>query len=175
MYSEHRKDGSWTPEFQLAELPYRGGELSMVLLLPGTHDGLPALEAKLSAKALAGWLDEAQDATENMICLPKFRIETEAMMLNKPLQQLGMVDAFDRDLANFRGLHTSPDRLFVNFVVQKAFVDVNEEGTEAAAATAVGITRTSASVGFVVDRPFLFLIRDTRHGTILFLGRVQKP
>ncbi|MBN9520769.1 serpin family protein [bacterium] len=174
-YVEPRTDGKWGAEFQVAELPYKGGELSMVVLLPGTHDGLPALEAKLTADALAGWLAKAKDAGEADLDLPKFRIETDAMMLKDPLQQLGMVAAFDPFAADFTGLHTGGEQLFVDFVVQKAFVDVNEEGTEAAAATAVGVRGDSARRGFQADHPFLFLIRDTQRGTILFLGRVEKP
>jgi serpin B len=176
-YVEAGQPGRWEPEFQVGELPYKGGELSMVVLLPGKHDGLPALEAKLSADALAGWLAQAQDANDIDLFLPKFRLETDAMLLMEPLKQLGMRAAFDPDAADFTGLHTGGEQLYVSFVVQKAFVDVSEEGTEAAAATAVGITKVSATLQphFRVDRPFLFLIRDTKHGTILFMGRVQKP
>ena len=167
------------PEFQVAELPYKGGELSMVVLLPGKHDGLPALEAKLTAEALAGWLAKADDAKEMHIYLPKFRLETESMMLKEPLQQLGMTAAFDRNAADFTGLRSSKEQLYVDFVVQKAFVDVNEEGTEAAAATAVDMAANTskefARLDFRADHPFLFLIRDTRHGTILFMGRFQQP
>jgi serpin B len=163
------------PELQVAELPYKGGELSMVVLLPGKHDGLPALEKKLSADALAGWLAKAHDARGTDLYLPKFRLETDAMMLKESLQQLGMSAAFDPSAADFTGLHTGTERLYVDFVVQKAFVDVNEEGTEAAAATGVGLRAISASLDFRADRPFLFLIWDAKRGTILFMGRVQKP
>jgi serpin B len=176
----HRKGGFkryGQPEFQVAELPYKGGELSMVILLPGKHDGLPALEAKLSAEALSTWLAKALDAKETGLAIPKFRMETAAMMLNEPLQTLGMTLAFDPDKADFTGLHSGNEQLFVSFVVQKAFVEVNEEGTEAAAATAVGFKNVSATIttDFVADHPFLYLIRDTKHGTILFMGRMLKP
>jgi serpin B len=174
LYSEIRAESRWLPEFQVAELPYKGGELSMVILLPGKHDGLPALEAKLSAEALSNWLAKANDAHDADLSLPKFRIETDAMMLKEPLQKLGMNEAFT-PAADFTGLHTGTEQLFVASVVQKAFVDVNEEGTEAAAATAVEVKTMSAKLGFVANHPFLFLIRDTKHGTILFMGRVQKP
>ena len=175
MYVEARPDGRFQPEFQVAELPYKGGELSMVVLLPGQHDGLPALEAKLTRDALAGWLTQAQEVGDADLFLPKFRIETDAMMLREPLQKLGLVAAFDPAAADFTGLHTGGEQLFLDFVVQKAFVDVNEEGTEAAAATAVGGREVSARLGFQATHPFLFLIRDTRRGTILFMGRVEKP
>ena len=170
-----QRAGRWEPEFQIAELPYKGDELSMVVLVPGKHDGLPALETQLSATALDGWLTKAQDANKTGLSLPKFRIETDAMMLKEPLQALGMRRAFDPAGADFSGMHTSAETLFVDFVVQKAFVDVNEEGTEAAAATAVGLAKTAAKLDFRADRPFLFLIRDTKRGTILFMGRVLKP
>lgn len=172
---EARTEGRFEVEFQVAELPYKGDEVSMVVLLPGKHDGLPALEKKLSADALAGWLAKATDAKHADLYLPKFRIETDAMMLKGSLKKLGMVAAFDPAAADLTGLHTGTEQLYVDFVVQKAFVDVNEEGTEAAAATAVGAVETSGSLDFRADRPFLFLIRDARHGTILFLGRVLKP
>ncbi len=175
MYVETRPDGRFEPEFQVAELPYKGGELSMVVLLPGKRDGLPALEAKLTPDDLAGWLTKARDAGDADILLPKFRIEADSMMLKEPLQKLGMLAAFDQGKANFTGLHAGGEQLFLDFVVQKAFVDVNEEGTEAAAATGVGVRLTSARLGFQATHPFVFLIRDTRHGTILFMGRVEKP
>ncbi|QJW95892.1 serpin family protein [Frigoriglobus tundricola] len=160
-----QRAGRWEPEFQVAELPYKGAELSMVVLVPGTHDGLPALEARLSAPALDGWLIKAQNANDTGLYLPKFKLETGAMMMREPLQALGMRRAFDPAGADFTGMHTSTEALFVNFVVQKAFVDVNEEGTEAAAATAVGLMKTAAKLDFRADRPFLFLIRDVKHGT----------
>jgi serpin B len=175
LFTQPGKDGAWQPEFQVAELPYRGGELSMVVLLPGKPDGLPALEAKLTPDTLATWLKEAKEAKDLDLYLPKFKIETESMMLKDSLQKLGMVDAFDPARADFGGLHTGGEQLFVSFVVQKAFVDVNEKGTEAAAATAVGIQAVAAKPEFRADRPFLFLIRDTKRGTILFLGRFAKP
>jgi serpin B len=175
MYVEARPDRRFEPELQVAELPYKGGELSMVVLLPGKHDGLPPLEAKLTLDALAGWLTKAKEVTDADIFLPKFRIEADAMTLNEPLQKLGLVAAFDPAAADFTGLHTGGEQLFLDVVVQKAFVDVNEEGTEAAAATAVGAREESARLGFQATHPFLFLIRDTRHGTILFMGRVEKP
>jgi serpin B len=164
------------PELQVAELPYHGGELSMVVMLPGKHDGLAALESKLAGSALHEWLRNAADAKKDTpIVIPKFHIETNAMMLKGSLQKLGMLMAFDPDQADFKGMHTGPEQLYVDFVVQKAFVDVNEEGTEAAAATAVAVRAKSATLEFRADRPFLFLIRDVKHGTILFLGRVMNP
>ena len=96
------------------------------------------------------------------------------MLLNEALQKLGMVEAFSADRADFSGMAADP--LHVAAVVQKAFVDVNEVGTEAAAATGVVMqARSTGAPPFRADRPFLFLIRDVNHGTILFMGRVMNP
>ena len=169
--------------FTMAELPYRGGDLAMVLLAPQRPDGLAALETKLSTAKLTAWV--AGLATRKMhVVLPKFRLETNYAM--KPtLQAMGMVRAFQSagpKGADFSGMNLShrPD-LYISKVLHKAFVDVNEEGTEAAAATAVVMARERAVVRepfvptFKADRPFLFLIRDTHSGTVLFLGRVMNP
>jgi serpin B len=173
-YVEPGPKGRWEPEFEVAELPYRGGELSMVVLLPGKHNGIPSLETKLSAASLADWLAKAHDATaSDMLFLPRFRIETPEMPFKEPLQKLGMLAAFDPTTADFAGLSTSAETLHIGLIVQKAFVEVNEEGTEGAAATAV--TTKKGGDDFRADRPFLFLIRDVKHGTILFMGRVMNP
>ena len=161
--------------FQVAEIPYRGGELSMVVILPGKHDGLPALEANVSAESLTSWLSQAIDVKSVGLQIPKFRVETDVMKLKEPLQKLGMVDAFIDGVADFSGMGGAPGDLHVSAVEHKAFVDVNEEGTEAAAATAVIVRENSATTPFRADHPFLFLIRDVQHGTILFMGRVVNP
>jgi serpin B len=154
-------------------LPYSGGELSMILLLPKLPDGLPALEKQLSPKVLAEWLANTEQY-EVDVSLPKFRFD-RTYDLPGPLASLGMVDVFDREKADLSGM-TSAEKLYVSAVAHKAFVEVNEEGTEAAAATAVV---SSAAFGFppafYADQPFLFLIRDAKRGTILFMGRVMNP
>ena len=172
------KDG-----FTMVELPYRAGGLAMVVLAPQSPDGLAALEAKLTPEKLAAWVTGLAKRKVHVV-LPKFRLETNYRM--KPtLKAMGMVSAFapgGPKGADFSGMNVSrrPD-LYISAVIHKAFVDVNEEGTEAAAATAVVMTLKSARFRapfvptFKADRPFLFLIRDTRSGTILFLGRVTNP
>jgi serpin B len=161
---------------QLAEIPYRGGELSMVIVLPGKHDGLPDLEARLTPDALTEWLRNAADVSKSMdLMIPKFRLETAVMKLKEPLGKLGMSSAFMDGVADFSGMAGSPGGMYIHDVVQKALVDVNEEGTEATAATAVVMRAESATTPFRADRPFLFLIRDVKHGTILFMGRVTDP
>ncbi|MFO0851592.1 MAG: serpin family protein [Gemmataceae bacterium] len=171
-----RTAGQWQPDFWSAELPYKGGETSMVLLVPGKPDGLPALENKLTPEALAGWLAAMHDAGNAYLSLPKFKIETAGPQYqhNSRLSKLGMPAAFIDGKADFTEM-TTAERLFIGFVVQKAFVEVNEEGTEAAAATAVGMKAVSAPPSYQADRPFLFLIRHQPTGAILFIGRYEKP
>ncbi len=157
-------------DVQVLELPYAGEALSMVVLLPREPDGLPALEKSLDARKLADWLAKLRPRTVR-VALPRFKMTSE-FQLNEVLQAMGMRDAFAE--ADFSGMTGARD-LFIGAVVHKAFVDVNEEGTEAAAATAVVMLRSSLPPPFRADHPFLFLIRDTRSGSILFLGRVINP
>ena len=166
-YAEH--DG-----IKMVELPYKGGELSMVVILPKLPDGLPALEKQLTPDRLAKWLAGLRDRAQLGVLLPKFKIESRYELVG-PLKALGMTDAFDEKRADFTGMAAqSPGR--ISSVTHKAFVDVNEEGTEAAAATAVVVSEPSAHpLPFNADHPFLFFIRDVKHGTILFMGRVTKP
>lgn len=171
-----RIQGRSEPEFWVAELPYKEGEVSMVLVVPGTHDGLPALERKLTPDALAAWLAAMRDANGFHLSMPKFKIETADphYLHNDQLIRSGMPTAFDGKKADFTGMTTAA-RLCIGFVLQKAFVEVNEEGTEAAAATAVGMNPDSGPPSFLADRPFLFLIRHVPTGAILFVGRYETP
>jgi serpin B len=155
----------------MVELPYRGGELSMVVILPRLPDGLPAVEEKLDAKTLAAWLADLRDRGPLEVSLPRFRVESR-FELPEPLEALGMKLAFGA--ADFGGM-SSPPPGWITAVAHKAFVEVNEEGTEAAAATAVVIGDSAFPPPFYADHPFLFLIRDAKRGTILFLGRVMNP
>lgn len=161
----------------LLELPYAGGGLSMVIVLPKARDGLPALEQGLSAARLSRWLDslDGAAAAELAVALPRFKM-TYSAELTKPLGQLGMVSAFSEHEADLSLIDGRRD-LSVSAVLHKAFVDVNEEGTEAAAATGIAVATFSVerSRDFLVDHPFLFLIRDTATGGLLFLGRVADP
>jgi serine protease inhibitor len=166
--------------FQIAELPYKGKELSMVLVVPQDLDGLAAVEKQLTAETVAAWLG-AIEAREMHVAMPKFRLETDYKM--KPtLEALGMSQAFDSEKATLDGMVTAGSAgLFISGVIHKAFVEVTEKGTEAAAATAVfGIfgaaPRTRPFTPTIrADRPFLFAIRDVQTGTILFLGRFIDP
>lgn len=156
------------------ELPYENHELSMIILMPKKADGLADLEKRLTAIQLKTWLNKLRDHLVQ-ITLPKFKVTAE-FHLNSVLKQLGMKDAFERQKADFSGM-TTREKLFISHVVHKAFVDVNEAGTEAAASTAVVMERLSLPPRgvFNADHPFLFLIRDAKTGSILFMGRVVDP
>jgi serpin B len=160
-------------DFQVLGLPYQGDRLAMVVLLPKAKDGLAALEASLSAEKLTDWLGKLHRRKVE-VALPRFKTTAE-FSLKDTLVAMGMTDAFGD--ADFSGMTGAKD-LFISAVIHKAFVDVNEEGTEAAAATAV-VMRPLNGGGpppvFRADHPFLFLIRDTKTGSILFLGRILDP
>ena len=160
---------------QVISLPYMGGDISMIVILPKAVNGLAAVEAGLDAQALNTCL--ASLAQRNVeLALPKFRVESE-FSLSDTLAAMGMPAAFDPNVANFSGMDGTRN-LYISFVIHKAFVQIDEEGTEAAASTAAGMGTTSAPsepVAFRADHPFLFLIRDNSSGAILFVGRVADP
>jgi serpin B len=159
---------------QALELPYRGGEVSMVVLLPRKADGLADLEKSLSAEKLAEWIGKSGYADDLRVTLPKFTT-TSRFDLGEALKKLGMTDAFDPAAADFSGL-TEKEKLAIAKVIHKAFVQVDEEGTKAAAATAVVIAKPSPPPpSFTADHPFTFVIRDTKTGGILFMGRITDP
>jgi len=160
--------------FQALEMPYVGKDLSMVVLLPKKVDGLADLEKSLTPANLGRWLKGLR-SKEVQVALPRFKM-TSAFQLKETLSSLGMPLAFSRR-ADFSGINGGKEPLFISAVVHKAFVDVNEQGTEAAAATGVVVGTTSARVTpeFRADRPFVFLIRDKRSDSVLFLGRVVNP
>lgn len=159
----------------ILELPYRGNRLTMVVLLPDSVDGLSGLESQLSGAQAEAWLSSLRPSKVNVF-LPRFRVASR-FILNEPLQAMGMTSAFRSD-ADFSGMTGRRD-LFIGVVVHKGYVDVKEEGTEAAAATAVVVTRSFGEVGrkpvFRADHPFVFLIRDKDTSSILFLGRIEDP
>ncbi len=164
--------------FQVLELRYRGGDLSMVVLLPKRHDGLAALESMFTPEALDRWIGGMKKRKVNVF-LPKFKMET-TYKLPKMLSAMGMPAAFGP--GGFTGVSDSAAArlLYISEVVHKAFIDVNEQGTEAAAATGVTMTIVSARIDpptptFRADRPFIFAIRHNQTGSILFLSRMANP
>lgn len=159
--------------YQAVELPYDGRELSMVILLPEAGK-FEAFEDSLDAERVDAVLDDLE-YREVALTMPKFEFESD-FGLKDILSTLGMSAAFSND-ADFSGM-TGDRELFITDVIHKAFVAVDEEGTEAAAATAVVVGLLSAPpepIKVAVDRPFIFLIRDIETGTILFVGRVLDP
>lgn len=171
------------PGAQVLEMPYRGGEIAMTIVLPTERMGLAAIERELDADRLAKWI-AALGKERVAVSLPKFRVEPGSISMTDHLRALGMPLAFDPQRADFDGMaprDASQDALYVSDVFHKAFVEVDEDGTQAAAASAVVMTMRSASmfarhsVVFNADHPFLFLIRDTRSGAILFMGRLVDP
>jgi serpin B len=161
--------------FQALELPYKGNTLAMVIVLPKSVDGLAALESAMTLETLDTLLKPLSPRRVR-VSLPKFKLTGE-FKLNQVLSDLGMPSAFESS-ADFSGMTGTRD-LAISAVVHKAFVAVEEKGTEAAAATAVVMGRAVMHVPpptvFRADHPFVFLIRDVRTGSILFLGRLVRP
>ncbi len=174
--------------FTMIELPYKGGDLAMTIVLPRTVDGLGAVESALSADAVDGWVKRLEARMVDT-AMPKFKVEYE-QELSRALQALGMKRAFVSpglpDAADFGGMSASTDpaqQLYIGLVQHKAWVEVTEKGTEAAAAMAVAM-RAGAAMRreetvpfhpvFRADHPFVFMIRDTRSGVVLFMGRVTR-
>jgi len=159
--------------YQAVELPYDGRELSMVIILPG--DGqFETFESAMDYQMIKGIISDLENQQVNLT-MPKFEFESE-FSLKKVLTAMGMPVAFSPD-ADFSGMTGKRD-LFIDSVLHKAFVSVDEAGTEAAAATAVIMTLTAVPappVEVTVERPFIFLIRDIETGAILFIGRVMNP
>ncbi len=162
---------------KLLELPYGNRDLATIVLLPDAVDGLEALEQRLSRESLTRWTAALQ-RRKVAVDLPRFKLTSE-FSLSSTLTAMGMPLAFDATRADFSGM-SSEEHLAISAVLHKAFVDVNEEGTEAAAATGVVITaravmRPTEPAVFRADHPFLFLIVDQRTGSLLFLGRLVNP
>jgi serpin B len=172
-----QKDG-----LKALELPYKGGQMSMLVILPDALDGVRALEASLTAERLDA-LVQSLSPVRVSVSLPKFEVDpTGSLPLGEVLQKMGMTDAFSGATADFTGIAKPArpaDRLFLSQVFHKAFVKVDEKGTEAAAATAAVMERAAAMperlAEFKADHPFLFFIRDNASGMVLFMGRVADP
>lgn len=163
-------------DFQGLELAYVDEELSMIIFLPKVFDGLGEFEKTLTSENLSKWTAELREQ-KVIVSIPKFKMTSE-FALAGVLKSMGMKDAFSQQKADFSGMNGRRD-LFISAVIHKAYVDVNEEGTEAAAATAVvvGVTsvRPEPTPVFCADHPFVFFIRDNQSGSILFIGRVTNP
>ncbi|MFN8413721.1 MAG: serpin family protein [Anaerolineales bacterium] len=161
--------------YQAIELAYSGQSAAMDIILPD-EGNFDTFEASFNQDVYHKVIQGLQESSSVSVSLPKFQF-TKDFSLSNALQSLGMVDAFDSDNADFSGMTGKKD-LYISNVIHKAFVAVDEKGTEAAAATAVIMEAAGAimpEASFVADRPFIFVIRDTNSGQILFIGRILNP
>ena len=163
---------------QVLELPYQGEDLSMIILLPHVTHGLAKLEESLTHDQLQKALESVSQSHPHKVevSLPRFRL-TQQFLLNNILAKMGATDMFSEFKADFSGITPGPEKIYVSHVIHKAFVEVNEKGTEAAAATGVVMNARMALMNpiFCADHPFLFMICHKKSGAILFMGRVTKP
>jgi serpin B len=157
---------------QVAELPYGAGAWSMVVVLP-REGSASDFAASLTPAVWDSLLTKLSSGGSVELRLPRFKLEYKRT-LNDDLKALGMTQAFSRTGADFSAMSPLGKQLFVTFVTQKTFVEVNEEGTEAAAATGIGVGVTSMPPSMTVDRPFVVAIRERLTGTILFVGVINK-
>lgn len=161
--------------FQTLELPYKGEEVSMLLILPRAADGIKHIEECFAPGNLETCTKGMRKRDVNVF-LPRFKVESTFSSLKRDLAALGLTDAFNAQRADFSGISDQP--LYISDVVHKAFVEVNEKGTEAAAATGIIMRTTSIPAPpktFRADHPFIFLIRENRSGAVLFMGKIINP
>ena len=178
MRQESRFATYFSDEVQMIELPYGDSLFSMTVLMPNDPE-MPIdrfVEESLSAENLNNWrLNLSVGSRDVILQLPKFELEYE-IEYNEILKAMGMELAFDGWEADFSGIaDVSPQNLFISEVKHKTFIRVDEEGTEAAAVTSVGIGITSMPPSIIVDRPFVFIIHERESGTNLFMGKVKNP
>jgi serpin B len=161
-------------ELKALEMDYQGDNLSMLILLPNQNHSLSEVEARLSSAEISDIRSKLARRAVS-VWLPKFSM-TKSEEMSSMLKELGMKSAFDKYTADFSGIN-SREELYISYVFHKAFINVDETGTEAAAATAVVVDATAMEIPleFRADHPFLFLIMDKRTGAILFMGRVEDP
>jgi serpin B len=166
-------------DFSVARFPYGRDKIAMYIFLPQKDVAIDGFTDKLSQSSFDYIISHLSLQRELKVRVPKFKLEYGTKRLNNVLQNLGMNIAFSPNEANFSGIAPlDKGNLFISFVDHKAVIEVNEKGTKAAAATNVGISLTSAPVDthtFFVDRPFFFVIRDDRSGSILFMGKIMNP
>jgi serpin B len=165
-------------DFQAIDLPYGDGDFRMTIFLPRIEKDVNSLIGELNQENWNRWISSFHKR-ELTLQLPKFTLEYE-VKLNDVLRALGMEIAFDSNLANFTKMYKKEQvgaNLYISNVKHKTFVEVNEEGTEAAAVTSVEMTLTSVPIRILmrIDRPFIFAIRESRSGTILFIGKNIEP
>jgi serine protease inhibitor len=161
-------------KLQVVELPYKGNELSMLVLLPNDPENLAEIEDTFTAESFNVFLSKMGE-TEVNVYFPKFKMTWGTFSLNNALAALGMPDAFDFEKANFSGINGKRD-LYISDVFHQAFIEVDEEGTKAAASTGVVSAKYGGfSVVFRANHPFIFMIKDNHSESVLFMGRVMNP
>lgn len=163
-----------TAQFDAVDLPYGNAAYAMTVVLPNDGTSIDAVAASLQSAAWAAWMGQFTDADVDLY-LPRFKLAWERGLI-PDLQALGMREAFVPGGADFTRMSPAGRDLYISVVKQKTYVDVNEEGTEAAAVTNVGISLTSLPVRtpFRVDRPFIFVLRERLSGTVLFTGKIVR-
>ncbi|XP_029471679.1 glia-derived nexin [Rhinatrema bivittatum] len=162
-------NGLW---YNVIELPYHGGSLSMLVAIPIEESTpLSAIIPHISTKTLQSWMTMTQKRVQ--VILPKFSAEAETD-LKEPLKNLGITDMFDQSKANFAKI-TRAEHLHVSHMLQKAKIEVSEDGTKASSATTAILIARSSPSWFIADRPFLFFIRHNPTGAVLFMGQINKP
>lgn len=164
-------------DFKSVELRYKGGDVSMFILLPNKDVSVQKLRKTITAATWDKWM-QSYKSNEVYVQLPKFKVEFSDI-LNTSLKSMGMPDAFDPDKANFSKMVPANLHAFISLVIQKTYMDVNESGTEAAAVTAVvmetAMARMEQPKTFQVDRPFILALRHNPTGELLFLGEIVNP
>jgi serpin B len=163
-----------TEDLKILELDYQGNDVSMIIILP-KENNITLAEKQLSAVNLADLKSRLTETKIDTLQIPKFKLETE-YILNNILSDMSMADAFSPGVADFSGMDGT-NNLFISSVIHKAFVEVNEEGTEAAAATAIMIEKGIVldPTTFIANHPFIFLIQQKETGAVLFMGKVTNP
>ncbi|CAL1301187.1 unnamed protein product, partial [Larinioides sclopetarius] len=173
----HIKEGFsflWNQSYKALELPYKGGDISMLILLPHLADGLEELERSLSYNFLQDLKDNMRKTKVN-VAIPKFKIDY-SKSLKEAFENLGVRKVFT-EAAELGGLTEEPNGLYASDVIHQAVIEVNEEGSEASAATAIPIGRSLSLppefiAAFIADHPFMFIIYSTKNNMILFMGRI---
>ncbi|MGE0266805.1 MAG: serpin family protein [Candidatus Obscuribacterales bacterium] len=181
MMHAHRDDYPYleNEKFQAINLYYKNRDKSLYLFLPREGSSLEKFEADLSAASLQGFFEGFRNR-EGSLAMPRFKLE-DRRKLKSSLSALGMKIAFDPNRADFKKMASIDENILIDEVFHKTFMEVNEEGTEAAAVTAVQMARATAMMNpvrpfdMVLDRPFFFVLRDNKTGTVLFLGHVMDP